>query len=406
MKKLILFLSVCCTSFVATAQLKDAYIGDLMTKRILSCDDIGYNAALLIPRMYKESKTDTLDAIITYWERNCGMTEPATSFSILYAIEHNTFEKQTTNATQYNNFTDPALADTAYFNKNIMATLYAYRTAYDARPESDSNLDDPEIAYRLYYDLIREMAASLLHKTSLSPLEKFIVNYYSNPRTTSLSELAEAPHDNTPISHAYLKQKKNQNSFNGIDYALTAGEVIPQGNLATLGPSTYLGCLLGGKRNKWTFDFDFYVNFPLQNTKTYMVSNNDSLTPSNTFLGFYTGLDAAYELFQVKKSELDILGCIGLQGLYVLNGNNGTANLTLVSANPNFGLGYKLYLSHKIKNATDSRDAYIVRHSYIGIQAKYNMLFFNNYPGTSLSGNAFTVSIIYGGTTKRRNYNE
>ena len=137
-----------------------------------------------------------------------------------------------------------------------------------------------------------------------------------------------------------------------------------------------------------------------------MVSNNDSLTPSNTFLGFYTGLDAGYELFHTRKSELDVLGCIGLQGLYVLNGNNGTANLTLVSVNPNFGLGYKLYLTHKIKSATDSQNAYIVRRSYIGIQAKYNLLYFNNYPGTSLSGDAFTISLIYGGTTKRRTYNE
>ena len=68
---------------------QDDYVSGMMTKRKLTCDDIGYNAAALIPKMYFENKPDTLDAIVNFWEKNCGMTEPATSLSILYAIRQN-----------------------------------------------------------------------------------------------------------------------------------------------------------------------------------------------------------------------------------------------------------------------------------------------------------------------------
>ena len=200
-----------------------------------------------------------------------------------------------------------------------------------------------------------------------------------------------------------MQLRRDDNSFSGTDYALTIGTFMPQGNLSILGTSPAIGFLIGGRQNKWTFDADFFINFPLTKTGTYSVSNNDSMTPSNTYLGFYIGLDANYALYHKNNSELNILGAIALQGIQVLNGKNGTANLTLVSANPNLGLGYKLYLIHRVKsNNTDN--TYSVRNSYIGIQAKYNFLFFNNNPGTSLSGNAYTITLIYGGTSKKRKY--
>src|ERR1700679_3580505 len=100
----ILSLALLICSLNALAQHKTDYVSDLMTKRILSCDDIGYNAALLIPRMYREKKKDTLNAIVSYWQRNCGMTEPASTLSILYSIEQNTFNRQLIHAEGYNNF--------------------------------------------------------------------------------------------------------------------------------------------------------------------------------------------------------------------------------------------------------------------------------------------------------------
>ena len=405
-KYFLLLLFISGIDFTAFAQDKNDYIGGLMTKRLLTCDDIGYNAALLIPRMYQENKIDTMGAIISYWETNCGVTEPASSLSILYAIKERTFNKQVTNAVSYNEFTDAAIADTTYFHKNIMANLYSYKYAFDTRPKNDSNLNDAEIAYRHYDVFIHDIATSLLNEVDLSPLEKFLVKYYCDPDKVNMDELSSALYDSTIIQTAYLKHKNFQNSYNGTNYALAAGMWMPQSNLSVLGSSPYLGLLAGGKRNKWAFDFNFYINFPLRNTKTYMVSNHDSLSPSNTFLGFYTGLDACYQLFNRNKNELEVIGAFALQGIQVLNGTGNSAVLTILSANPNVGLNYKLYIKHRVKNnmADNSYTVYTVHNSYIGIQAKYNFLSFNNNPGTSLSGNAFTIGIIYGATVKKRTY--
>ena len=394
---LLLLLSLGTSAFA-----QDDYVSGMMTKRKLTCDDIGYNAAALIPKMYFENKPDTLDAIVNFWEKNCGMTEPATSLSILYAIRQNTFNRQL-KGLRTGSFTDTAISDTGYFNKNILPNLYAYKYAYNSRPASDSGLDDAAIAYRNYYDMLYSMATSMLSATDLSVTEKFLVRYYHNPDSTHIEEWAANAYDTTIIRPIYARHMLTTRSLNGTDYALTAGAWMPQGNISLLGSGPYIGGLLGGKRNRWTFDFDFYINFPVQHTPTYMVSNHDSLTASNTYLGFYAGLDAGYALLQKNKHELDILGCLAYQGIQVLNGNGNTAVLTISSFNPNFGLGYKFYFKQRVKYDSED-DTYTTHHSYIGLVAKYNFLFFNNNPGTSLSGNAFTVGLIYGRCSKNRKF--
>ncbi len=63
-------------------------IENLMTRRYLSCQDIGYNAQFLIPEFYKKDSKDTLNAIIDYWEKHCGLTEEIIRCKILLAIDN------------------------------------------------------------------------------------------------------------------------------------------------------------------------------------------------------------------------------------------------------------------------------------------------------------------------------
>jgi len=386
--------------FSATAQDKNDYVQNIMTKRILSCDDIGYNVALLVPDLYYAKKTDTLDAVIKHWERNCGMTEPATSLSIIYAIQQNTFNSQLNKGTFCHNFTDAAIADTAYFRKSIMANLHDYKYVFDSRPASDSNMDDVTLAYVHYYDLIYNIAASMINATDLSPMEKILVQYYCNPDTTNLRRLSSSLYNGSPMQHAYTGLTTSLQTLNGVDYALLIGAWIPHGNLSILGTSPYLGFLIGGRKNKWTIDFNTTIAFPLGNTPTYMVSNHDSLSPSNTFVAFYLGIDVNYALFHKGKSELDLLGTVAYQGIQVLNGSGNSAVLSLSSADPNAGICYKFYMKHRVQNSSNS-NYYKISNTYIGLQAKYHFLFYSNEPGTNLSGNAFSIGILYGGTTSK-----
>ncbi len=381
------------------AQHKSDYVRNMMTERILTCDDIGYNSALLIPRLYGEKKADTLNAVMAYWQRNCGMTEPGATFGIIYAIEQNTFNKQLTHATHVNNFTDAAVADTSYFNRSIIANLYSYKYVFDNSNLSDTTLDDVAMAYQEYYTFLHSMAYSLIKESRLNVVERFLVRFYNNPDETSIDELSSATYNGTSIQAAYMRQHQAQNSLNGFDYAIIAGAWVPTGNLGMLPGAPYFGFSLGGRRNKLTIDFTCTIGAPTAQSKTYLVANNDSLSTSNNYTAFYLGLDGAYDIAHTKKSELDLLGGIGYQGLQVLNGSGSAPTLTINSPNINAGIGYKIKLNHRVKNNA-MNVSYTVHSSYIALQAKYNLLFFNNSPGTSLSGNAFTIGIVYGATTR------
>ena len=58
----------------------------LMTKRIITCPDILYNASYLIPGYYEKGSIDTLNSVLDFWEQNCGITEPITRCRILIAL--------------------------------------------------------------------------------------------------------------------------------------------------------------------------------------------------------------------------------------------------------------------------------------------------------------------------------
>ena len=65
----------------------------LMVHRVITCQDILLNCSELIPKYLHQQKTDSLEMILDYWQRKCGLSEPLYRFKILYAIKTHRFSE-------------------------------------------------------------------------------------------------------------------------------------------------------------------------------------------------------------------------------------------------------------------------------------------------------------------------
>jgi hypothetical protein len=132
---------------------------------------------------------------------------------------------------------------------------------------------------------------------------------------------------------------------------------------------------------------------------TYEIMQDDTLFTTNHFEQYYIGYDMAQSIAYNKRHDLAILGGIGydaIVGLTRSRNGNYDANLkpkVMKTLNLNFGIGYKFFLTNKVAETT-------IHKSYLGINAKYNIVNYKNSFGTNMSGNTFTITLSYGGLTK------
>ena len=392
MKKTLFFLLAILLSVPAVqAQVRDNAVEQIMDKRVLTCDDIYYNSISLIPRLYREKKMDTLNAVLRYWKKNCGMNEAAVCYTILSEIENNTFKEELTNS--YKDTTKSnGMVDALFYKENIISYLYSNQ---DFAEIKDIPAEYPHfyyVAYVEYNKFIRSMAASMLNKPGLSPAERFLVRFYANPDTADISRLADSAYKGSLIQQAYMGEQE----FGGVSYGLNFGLWHPMGKLDILGNHPYLGCFLGGRSGG--FSCDVVMNIAFNKTPNhYYVKKDDSVYNTNYFIGYYLGLDFGQALFRTKRNELAVLAGIAYDGISTIeppdNSSNTDYSKTLNSLNLNAGLGYKFYYNH-IKNKKSNN------HAYVGLQAKYNFVSYKNGGGTDLTGNSLTFTLTWGGYSK------
>jgi len=196
--------------------------------------------------------------------------------------------------------------------------------------------------------------------------------------------------------------------ISGFQLGIGTGVFAPQGNLSVLGPHVYLGLTSGWRFNKFMLDASFYYRFN-NAPNNYTVNFKDTLYQTNVYHGGgYWGLDLGYELYKSRKHEVDILAGAAFD-FFTSAFNNGIDTMAFSSFNFNIGIGYKIFLRHirsatylhKYTNYHSKKTSFAnitcaERYSYLAFQVKYNFLGYTNPGGTSLSGNAITVGVVYG----------
>ncbi len=391
---------------VAKAQLKDNAISSVMTERILSVNDVSYNTVLLLPRLYREHKTDTINAILNYYETNFGMGSTIAPFVIINKIKNKTFKESLENKmpADYDTSRFARLSDSGFYELNIFTPfLIWYLDNYDIKHKSKYA---PYIrnAYGDYIEFLQNLAAEERKNGVHTVVENLLLDFFAHPSAAILKQLDNKEFEGTLLQRAWYDYHKKVNEISGLNIGLTGGMWAPMGHLAVLGNHPYIGYVIGGRGKKIMVDLSLNFRF-LATPEDYVIKLQQLPYTTRHFFGAYIAVDAGYEIMRKKRHEIDVLGGIGFSGFDALSSNssyfnNKNANsddASFYSADLNAGLGYRYYLSyHKISGKNENS-------GYLAVQCKYHYQHFQN-DGTNLQGNALTFGLIYGGYSHKSNH--
>ncbi len=370
----------------------------MMADRRLTPENVAYNAVSLLPDLYREGRTDSINAVISYWYNKCGISEPLLNYCILEAIRTNTFHEEIrlNEPNQYDT-TGTHLSNDLYADY-ILSGLqwYEYGSNIRANPKHyapDNHKDFIVSAYGRYYDFLRSLALDLCELKDLSPVESYLVHYYGYPDSNRIELLKDTIYNGSVIQQMYLQRHKSKNVIPSMNMGFLLGTWVPNGNLSTLGIHPTIGLVIGKRARKWMADLN--VNLRVGEAPNYYTFlYEDSLYKTKKFLGLYMGIDGAFELLRNKQGEINLLTGIGYDALSV--NYDKVVQVPIPSFNFNFGLGYRIFLPVKEHDLS-------VKCTYLNIKVKSNSIYYENRGGTVLTGNALTASIIYGAFTQRQN---
>ncbi len=391
----------CCLSASVSAQ--DKEIEKMMSKRVLSYSDASYNSVLLIPRLYKEKKEDTLSALISFYERNFGSAPDVVMFIILNDIKHRTFRETIKYYPSVPDDSTGNISDSEYYRASILSYyLRWYHNNFENLDVQRYYTIEFRNAYSAYFDFIAAESKELLKLNTLSPVERWLLNYFVNPADESYKQLRNSDYDGSLLQKSWITYHNEVPDIGGGGFSLLVGNWVPTGKLAILGNHPFIGYTLGGKIDEHVlmdlrFDFRF-MNAP----NKYIVPVDNTKFATNYFFGMNVGLDIGVELFRYRRQELDLIFGIAWEYFEAISSSDIDANNFKTDAgeynslNLNGGLVYRSYLTHKVKKNRE-------RFSYVALQARYNVLFFHNNGGSDFNGGAWTLGLSYGCFGRRTN---
>lgn len=350
-----------------TISFKAQEVEQLMTKKYIPCEDIILNATTLIPEYYQKNKTDTLTALIHYWEEQCGINESLLRLKILLAIEADTMN------------------EAIYENVPVIAYLNDYRRRVRFEKEGKKYAHyywSPPVEKK-FDAFIQQLAEQLQAKKSYDELSQFFIDFYANDFDGILYRLQDSSLAETEIGKVY--EEAAEYYLNEIEghFSLYSGMWIPRGNIDVLGIHPMLGFQVGYKKRKLLLDFAIEIRFG-RAANDFFVLEEDSVYKSSHFFGGLIGIESGYELFRFKSHEIDLLGGVAYEGADILEigdfRSSDYVSKSINTLNLNIGFGYRFYLKNK---------------SYLGLEGRYNVVNYKNTP-TDLSGNTITVRLKYG----------
>jgi len=367
--KNVLFLFAFLISFSVIAQTN---IDKELLSQTPNCENVAYNSSRLIDQYFAKKNYDSIGVVSSRWEEFCGLTEPLFRLKVLQQIQNKAFNEEWINKEYLLNF----------------VFLYQDRLDYSKEQNAKQIYERYKISFGYislnsqFDDLTVVWANSLLENSDLNPIERAFCLLYSNQSDAFWQILKDQKALGTKLQDVYTELVRKTNKKPETNLGLISGVFLPNGNLAqVIGAKALFGLQAGMKINKLQYDLTiiFKAGSPKQE---YEVLYNNEITKTDAFSSGYIGLDLAYQLSNNFKHEFDAIGGIGYDYMFAVlaDTEKNTEPLKFNSLNLNAGIGYRFYLK---------------RMSYLGIQAKYNIIDFNNIQGTDLSGNYVSLILTY-----------
>lgn len=242
---------------------------------------------------------------------------------------------------------------------------------------------------------LRSWAREIQKNHSLDSTGSFICRTVSGDIADPKALLKAFPGSCPRIAQA----EKNLETYNNIGFmscrdrktgtaAVMMGWWFPTDHLRqVLGSHPSVGVQLGYRTPRNEYDITWNVRFLYPTPRPYTFVRQDSVYTSSYYDGGYIGFE--YSRYFVHKKHIDLGYTAGIAYDYfsVADGwsdHHRATNiepLNVGSFDLNYGLRFKYFLHCK---------------AFIGLTAKYHLIHYNNDGGTDLTGNAYTLDLLFG----------
>jgi hypothetical protein len=336
-----------------------------------SCDDIGRSAASLIQTYFTGNETDSLDMLLNYWEKECGPNEAILRVRILMHISGQSFHEESFDST---------LLRWAfrYINRIEASKSTDYQQIYQSNKQYFSF-----IPLRHSFDFLTKNMALLLLGTVPKDSEEYLFCLLYSDAFNEFLELLQSPvMAETKIAGEYRKEAGRYLKLLETSLGIGLGAWIPTGNVSVLGVHPSIDLFVGLLYKRLQADLLMSLRF-LRSPAEYTVIYNDTVTPTDHFLGGFIGINAGVELFRIRRHEMVVTGGFGWDGFDAISGNSkkNEKGKTIGCLNLNLGIAYKFHFKGL---------------SYLGFSAKYNFVNYKNPGATDLRGNTITLGLCIG----------
>ncbi|UCH90220.1 MAG: hypothetical protein JSV49_06170 [Thermoplasmata archaeon] len=245
-----------------------------------------------------------------------------------------------------------------------------------------------EVDYVVHTDFdqfIKNVAKEVQVETIPGSYTSLLCLLYQGKDSLTLTEIQQPVYNGTKIQTKYyekIQEIHNEYGKPSSHYSISAGAWIPQGNNKLLGNHPEIGGSVG--LTGALIQADIALAFRFLDSKQSYVMRDDlgSLQSTSKFQGWYLGADVSRELITVRNFSFDIVAGLGYDGFLGISGNEDESK-HVNSFNLNLGCKPKIFL-----------DRY--HTEYIGIQVRYNFVWYYTHGGTDLSGNTLSISLCYG----------
>lgn len=350
-------------------------VSDNSMEKLLTVEDpnrcyrLFYNAAKIIPRLYREHKRDSIDLIIEYIDEDCGI-QSFSNLRMLLAIE---------DGDSFAEFCDKKFLDQLIGNP--------YTAGFVCWPEPYLAMGRfGWYATEEYETFIQNLADELSTLNDSNTVAHLICRYFAGgDYDYAIERLSSGEVEESCLKRMYddkVAQVRHDLIRNPrLNWSLNTGMWSPLDKASALGNHLELGGAAGVRFNRIGVDLRLALR-TLDAKQEYEVGFGDRTAKTDFFLGGYVGIEGAYEFLRFSSFSSEVLFGIGWDGFSAFPEDHED-DKSINSLNLSVGWTGRLY--------TTATKSY-----HLGLQVRYNFVKYGTNGGTDLSGNAVSVNLLFG----------
>ena len=336
------------------------------------CRNYHYNYERQAPRLYHEGKPDSLLGAIDYIKTECGPAANLEVIRLLLLSEYGRFD---------DSLVGPATIPQMLWHRAeqeyaLRWLRYAY--LYGGSRPIDNTHDN-------FLEFRQDLAAQVAAVEEIDPSAQALGEFYAGNFDTAFALIQSDELQGSELQHyyeEYVQRTKTLFSTRG-DIGFSLGSWRPQGDAELLGEHPEIGITLGGEGPHFRINATINYRF-LSAENEFTVDSLGEPVQTDKFNSWLFGVDGGFKVIDNNFMSTDIFLGLGYDVIFsITEAGDPNEYQTHGSWAASFGVRQRFF----VKKRTGF---------YVGLQARYSVVGYDNPGGTDLSGETVTLSLITG----------